>query len=430
MKLDRDSLDQVLRPPSARREPSLPLPDLRPAFFPRPMPSPPLELLVGGRAISTPYGDCLLVEHCYPLDEARGIARLGDLVCLPAETIPSHDQVTWLRTLSGLDRFDFASAVFLDIETTGLSGGAGTLAFLAGIGRFEGDHFVVRQFFMRTPAEERALLHAVVMALADSTMTVTFNGRVFDLPLLATRFRLACQPMPLANSPHLDVLTVARRLWRRRLGSCTLIHLEHEILGFHRTAEDIPSWLIPTLYQQYLRNGLAEPMARVFYHNREDVLSMAALTAMLYRACLTVEGIAALHPVDWVSLGQVLEAAGDWTRAERVYRQALARSLPDEIRRIAFVRLGWLMKRQERHQEAAALWEEWITSMPDSDVTPLLELAKYHEWHTRDIKAALAWSRWARYLVERWPLGLARDRALSDLDRRITRLLRKWGKAS
>ncbi len=420
----------MLRLYQARRERSLASSDAPPVPRARPAPPLALERLIGGRVISTPHGDCLLVERFYPLDAARGPARLGDLVRLSAETAAFGHPMAWLSPQPGLDRLDFASAVFLDTETTGLSGGAGTLVFLVGIGRFEGDRFVVRQLFMRNPAEERALLHAVAAAMADSAMVVTFNGRAFDLPLLAARFRLAWQPLPLADIPHFDVLAAARRLWRWRLGSCALAHLEREVLGFERPAEDVPSWLIPTLYQRYLRDGLAEPMARVFYHNREDVLSMAALTAVLCRACLAAEGETGLHPVDWAAVGRALEASGDWERAERAYRQALARPLPNHVRRITLARLGWLLKRQERHQEAAALWEEWITSIPGDDVTPFLELAKHHEWRTRDVQAALMWSQWARHLVEGWPPGPERDRALSDLDYRIARLLRKRGRAS
>lgn len=427
MKLDRERLNLVLRPHQARRERSLALSNILPAFSARSAPS--LERLIGGRVISTPHGDCLLAEYCYPLDAVRGPVRLGDLVRLSAEVAAAGYQTARLGPQLDLDQLDFTSAVFLDTETTGLSGGAGTLVFLIGIGRFEGDHFVVRQFFMRSPAEERALLHAVAPAIADSAMVVTFNGRAFDLPLLATRFRLAWQPLPLADLPHFDVLTAARRLWRWRLGSCALTHLEREVLGFERAAEDVPSWLIPTLYQRYLRDGLIGPMARVFYHNREDVLSMAALAAVLSRAYLAAEDAAALHPVDWASMGRALEASGDWGRAERAYRQALARPLPDDVRRITLARLGWLLKRQERYQEAAALWEEWITSIPSDDVTPFLELAKHHEWHMRDVQTALMWSQWARHIVEGWPPGPARDRALRDLDHRIARLLRKQGKA-
>jgi uncharacterized protein YprB with RNaseH-like and TPR domain len=419
MKLDRERLDRVLRPHQARRERVLTSP-LAPETSPLlPAAEPSVEHLVGGQVVPTPHGDCLITERRYPLDVQRGDVCLGDLLRPPGRA------AAWLNPQPGLEQFDFTNAAFIDAETTGLSGGVGTLAFLVGIGQFEDDGFVVRQFFMRRPDEEQALLHALAEVLAGNRALVTFNGRAFDLPLLSTRFRLAWRSLPLADAPHFDVLTAARRVWRRRLDSCALVSLERDILRFSRTEEDVPSWLIPTLYQQYLQEGTVEPMARVFYHNREDILSMTALAATLCWGCVAFESAGFLAPVDYVSVGQVLEDAGDWARAEGAYRQALARPLPDEARRTTLARLGSLLKRQERREEAAALWEEWVTSVPGDDVTPFVELAKHHEWHTHDVEAALMWSRWARRIAEGWPPGPERDLTLSELDHRITRLLHK-----
>ena len=111
--------------------------------------------------------------------------------------------------------------------------------------------FVVRQFFMRNPAEERAQLHLVEEALAGCAGIVSFNGRGFDMPLINNRFVLASMPLPLAGAPHLDLLPPARRLWKARWGSCSLGNLERNVLGFQRTAEDVPGYLIPDIYRQY-----------------------------------------------------------------------------------------------------------------------------------------------------------------------------------
>ncbi|HEY64026.1 MAG TPA: tetratricopeptide repeat protein [Caldilineae bacterium] len=413
MKLDRERLNRVLRPHQTRPR-ALVIPPVS-----TPAEGPPLERLVGGQVMATPYGSCLVVERRYPLDERRGPARLGDLLHLPGVA------VVRLNPYPGLDALDFRSAAFIDTETTGLSGGAGTLVFMVGVGRFEGDRFVVRQFFMRRPDEERALLDRVMDAVADAAAVVTFNGRSFDLPLLTTRFRLARLEVPLADVPHFDLLTAARRVWRRRLDSCALTNLEREILRYSRAADDVPGWLIPTLYQRYLWEGDVIPMARVFYHNREDVLSMVALAAVLCRACSVPEEDDALHPIDYTALGWALEQSGDWSAAERAYRRALADYLPDDVRCYALSRLGTLLKRQGRREEAAALWQEWITSVPGDDVTPFVELAKHCEWHERDLEAALMWSQWARQIVEGWPPGYRRDVTLGELDHRISRLRRK-----
>ena len=162
---------------------------------------------------------------------------------------------------------------FVDTETTGLGAGAGVYAFLVGVGTFEiwpppvdaaprprplaPTHFVVRQFFMRHPGEEAALLAAVAEVVGRCRLMVTFDGRGFDLPLLRARYRQNRPLLPAPHRsvelfeedrPHLDLLLPARRLWRRRLQSCRLIHLEQQILGIQRTEEDVSGALIPQLY--------------------------------------------------------------------------------------------------------------------------------------------------------------------------------------
>ena len=177
-----------------------------------------------------------------------------------------------------------AQVAFIDTETTGLSLGAGTYTFLIGVGTFEDEAFVVRQFFMRNPAEERAQLHLVEEALTRCTGIVSFNGRGFDMPLINNRFVLAAMPLPLFGAPHLDLLPPARRLWKARWGSCSLGNLERNVLEFQRTAEDVPGYLIPDIYRQYYLTGVAtEMLAHVFYHNLEDIASMVVLGARMAR---------------------------------------------------------------------------------------------------------------------------------------------------
>ncbi len=192
-----------------------------------------------------------------------------------------------------LDDFDFRQAAFLDTETSGLAGGAGTFAFMVGIGMFEvvGNDtiYVVRQVFMRNPAEERALLEVTASLLARCRGLVSFNGRAFDVPLLTMRYALQRQPSPLSDLPHFDLLPAARQRWRLRLPSCALSALERDILEHPRSQEDVPGWLIPSLYSDYARSAASgspsptaiDDMTRVFYHNREDIVSMVPLAAML-----------------------------------------------------------------------------------------------------------------------------------------------------
>ena len=162
------------------------------------------------------------------------------------------------------------------------------------------DTFVVRQFFMRHPGEERAQLHLLEEALAPCTGIVSFNGRGFDLPMLQNRFILARRPFPWIRLPHFDLLPASRRVWRGRLESCRLGSLEEHILGVRRSEEDVPGYLIPDIYRQYYLSGVVTDMlVRVFYHNLIDITSMPLLAARL---------------------GQLYQAAGwknAWTRCIR-----------------------------------------------------------------------------------------------------------------
>jgi len=204
-----------------------------------------------------------------------------------------------------LASLDFGSTIFFDIETTGLGTGSGTYAFMVGFGTFEGGQFCLRQYLMRDYDEEGALLYLLSEQMRSHAWWVTFNGRSFDLPVLQTRFICGGHPeMPLARAPHLDLLYPARRLWRKRLRSCALSSLETHVLGLTRES-DVPGWLIPDLYFDYLRHGEAYPLCQVFVHNALDILSLVTLAARINTIMRDPPASTAEHPTDTYSLGVI-----------------------------------------------------------------------------------------------------------------------------
>ena len=280
-----------------------------------------LRVILPGEEVHTPFGPAWVRTARYPLAERPDLAEW--LTVQPAA-------LAALDRNDALLRLEPAKVAFIDTETTGLSLGAGTYTFLIGVGTFEEDAFVVRQFFMRNPAEERAQLHLVEEALGRCTGIVSFNGRGFDMPLINNRFVLAAMPLPLIGAPHLDLLPPARRLWKARWGSCSLGNLERNVLGFQRTAEDVPGYLIPDIYRQYYLTGVAtEMLAHVFYHNLEDIASMVVLGARMarfFRPESPPEYPAELHPLEVWSLGRCYDAL-DWVEASiAAYRAALDRA--------------------------------------------------------------------------------------------------------
>jgi len=189
-----------------------------------------------------------------------------------------------VRQWAGLDAehaWSRDDILVLDLETTGLGRG-GTLAFLIGLGFYEGNRFVVEQIFLPQPEAEINSFDLLRQRLEEKALIVTFNGKTFDVPVLESRFLVNNLWLPLRQRPHLDVLHLARRLWKNRAPSCNLETLEYYILGHVRDRElDIPGSLIPQTYYQFLMNGDPELIRRIFIHNQSDVLHTGALLALI-----------------------------------------------------------------------------------------------------------------------------------------------------
>jgi hypothetical protein len=348
----------------------------------------------------------------------------------PLSALLAHDQAAAARIAvePRPERFDLSRALFLDTETTGLGAGAGVLAFLIGLGYFETDAFVLRQYFLRDPVEEPAALHHIAEWSAGFEGLVSFNGYGFDAPILQNRFILARLHPPLLKFPHLDLLPPARRVWRGRFDSCALKALERHVLGVQRAQDDVLSWLIPDLYRQYLRGGDNGEMRQVLYHNAIDILSLVTLAERLCR--LFAAPLAAdVDAREKVALARWLDALDLPDRAEPVYRAALDGWLPLDEQNVALGHLAALLKRQERRAEAAPLWTQWAMQ-DESSVQAHVELAKFYEWHTVDLEKALAWTKQALHVVAGWPKGLLKTDAQAELEHRRARLERKISQPS
>lgn len=171
-------------------------------------------------------------------------------------------------------------ALCFDTETTGLAGGTGTRAFLIGSARWRDDGLHIRQWLMTTLAAESALLRAFADSLDPAAVPVSYNGRSYDAPLLAARYRLARLPDPLTGRPHIDLLHPARRRWRGRWENCRLATIERRVLGVVRE-DDLPGSEAPAAWLRHLRGGDARDLRRVVDHNRQDLVSLAGLLVHL-----------------------------------------------------------------------------------------------------------------------------------------------------
>ncbi len=334
--------------------------------------------ILGGRPVSTPFGQCLVIDRRYEGDRHHGDIRIDHC------EVHEGDGLRLLDPELDVVPADPAQSrtIFLDLETTGLSGGAGTIAFLVGCGYFDLGAFQVRQFLLASHSAERALLAAVAEFFEDAELIVTYNGKTFDLPVMETRWLFHRMHPPLDGVPHFDMLHPARRLWRSRgsvgrnlssagsAGSavasafdvddedpscCRLSTLERILFGVERVG-DVPGLEIPGRFFTYVRTGDPRPLEPVLEHNRLDLVSLAAVTARAAR--LAQHGYDECRDdAEALALGRVYERAGRVDRADACYRHA-ASSDSTDVRAEAMYRLGLRYRRDRRFEEAADVWRE------------------------------------------------------------------------
>ncbi len=309
--------------------------------------------------------------------------------------------------------------VFLDTETTGLSGGTGTYAFLIGLGICGGDSLRVVQLFLAGPAWERAWLDAIETELPGGCGLVTYNGRAFDLPLLLTRYTLARRAPSWRLAPHIDLLCLARHFYRGRLDSCSLSSIEKNVLGLRRSGEDVPGSEIPRMYARFLGNRDASPLCGVFYHNTLDIVSLAALerriAAMIRCECGT--------GADMARAGDLWAAKGDGERAKRAWEAALA--FPRD-RCHALTRLAESERAAGNYRAAYDYYKESLET-ERRPVRTLEAMAKIAEHRFRRPDTALVHAREALLWLERRRLFKDKDWEAdrASLLRRIGRLTKK-----
>jgi uncharacterized protein YprB with RNaseH-like and TPR domain len=291
--------------------------------------------------------------------------------------------------------------VFFDLETTGLSGGAGTYAFLVGCGWFDGDgSFVTEQHLLVDFASERSMLQTVAGELARAGALVSFNGKSFDVPVLETRYAYQRLPSPCDGLPHLDVLHPARRFWDND-ESCSLTALERQVLGARRSG-DVPGFEIPARYFQFIRSGDAGPLAAVLEHNRLDLLSLAGLAA---RLLYLIDGgpDATRNAREALALGRIYARGGHESRAAESFEHALGLcddaagrepwhpSGSSRVEVEALRALAIAARRAHRYEAAAVRWRQVldVPGCPPQIQTEASEaLAVHHEHRARDLATA------------------------------------------
>lgn len=358
-------------------------------------------VVLGGRIEAHADGLCLVVARDYAATDRHGRHEIGRHVARLRAAREGLARLAraWPSGGAGTvpaSPLDPDTLCVLDLETTGLAGGAGTQAFLVGCAVLDGDGVHVRQFLLPGPADEPAQLALMTAWLAGRTALVTFNGRSFDVPLLSMRGACHRLPCPWEALPHVDVLHPARRLWRethgawRADGGCSLGALEQRLGGVRRVG-DVPGAEIPARFFQFVRDGDARPLEGVLEHNRLDLLSTLLLLARA--ADLAWRGAAASsRPGEALGLGRLLERADAPDEAEASYAHAAARAT-GAVRAEALRRLALLRRRRGEVAGAAEAWQALLATR-GADAALRREareaLAIHHEHRSKDLAAARA----------------------------------------
>jgi len=385
---------------------------------------------LGGDWFEGDGGRFLIIDRSYSPGHRHGWMSVAD-------GLPPSAGV-WPRLSLLADGAGGSNLLFVDLETTGLAGGAGTYAFLVGCGWFEGGRFKVRQFFLASYLAERALLQALVGVARHAGAVVTYNGKSFDLPLVETRYTLHRMETPFAGMPHIDMLHPARRLWRGGDGaalgavvgsrrevaatSCRLSVLEQVLCG-HVREGDVAGFEIPARYFHFVRTGDARPIEAVLEHNRLDLLSLALVTARA--AQLLDEGAPGTRTArEALGLGRLYERGGLFTDAWRCLNRAIELDDDDMTTRGEALRAhAVLARRMRRFEDAASSWRR-LLDLPGCSRTLAREaseaLAVHLEHRLRDYQTARG------YAVQtlRSDVSAARKQAtlhrVARLDRKIS----------
>lgn len=374
-----------------------------------------LEEIISADVIHNSQGSFLVRNEFYPFGYKHGSVMFTDIAL--SERINQAAKLQ--RSCVPLN-----SLLFLDTETSGLSGGSGSFAFLIGIGTFTDLGFNLKQFIIRDPAEEGSmLLHLSNLVLNDSVF-VTFNGKSFDIPLLQNRLIVNRIPINIKNNPHIDVLHLSRKLWRGQLPSCSLKDLEVEVLKMERTDEEVPGWMIPEIYFEYLRTGVADRLSNVIYHNAQDVVSLAALFIYISTLLEKNTNLEVFEVNDLLGVGKIFLDIGSIEVAERVFLKCLEYPLTVEDKILSNNHLAKIYKNRCESQRAV---QYWIEAANAGSFDACIELAMYYEHQSKDIRSAILWTENAGSIFENGVSGLNRQKTRNSLEKRRRRLQLKEG---
>ncbi|MBC8184753.1 ribonuclease H-like domain-containing protein [candidate division KSB1 bacterium] len=338
-----------------------------------------IDKVIDGEIVSLESGETFVRTLEYDTNTIHGSVSLNQI----ENVIPDFLKLAGKDT--NLLQIDLRNSLFFDTETTGLAGGSGTYILLAGFGFFKENQFILKQFFLRDIPEEFSMLKKIHELINQFDSFVSFNGKSYDLPLLKDRFTLQRIRFNSTNYPHLDLLHASRRVWKNRLPDCSLGTIERSIMDVFRDG-DVPSYLIPELYFEYLRTKDARPLKKVFYHNKIDILSLVSLTILLHNIHKNpFENLP--NRSDLLTLTKHYANMNQWKLNIPIYENLLDSEINPSVKKELEIQLAFCYKRTGNFDKATQLWHQ-LVQQGKFRIEPFEELAKYYEHKTKNLKMA------------------------------------------
>jgi len=344
------------------------------------------QKLLGGDICDLSGGSFLKIESNFNSEYRHGNLTIHQL----AEFAPCR--YSHYERDGDQEAFDPEKLLFFDMETTGL-GGSGTVPFLIGFGSVRGDSFQVRQYFLPDYPDEAAMLEAVREEITEDTIVVSYNGKSFDMPILVDRMIINRVERKLKIAGHFDLLHSARRLYRRRLRSCTLSNIEKNILDFERYG-DVPGEMVPAVYFNWLNSMGTELLGQVVEHNLNDIVSLYFL---MYHIALAQDkpGERLTEADDIFSVAKIFEKRKEHDKVCQLLANC-NQIISDNNRFDILFMQSLANKRTGRFDEAVSLWTKIAGVSNSQTFLALIELAKYYEHRKKDFSTALEYTTTAQ----------------------------------
>lgn len=365
--------------------------------------------LLGGELCELSSGTFLKIESNFDSVYKHGNLTINQL----SESAPFR--YAHFEQCDNQESVDLSRLLFFDIETTGL-GGSGTVPFLIGFGSVIGDSFQVRQYFLPDYPDEAAMLEAVREEVTEETILVSYNGKSFDMPILIDRMIINRVERNLKIGGHIDLLHSARRLYRRRLQSCTLSNIERNILDFQRYG-DVPGEMVPAVYFNWLNSMGTQLLGQVVEHNLNDIVSLYFL---MYHIAMAQDnpGDRLIDADDIYSIAKIYEKRKQPDKVCQILANSFQIILDNKRYDIMFTQ-SLACKRSGRLDEAVSIWTKIADAENSQSFMALIELAKYYEHRKKDCVVALECTHRAQRACP------ARRYEKNEIVRRLARLEKK-----